>query len=201
MKKCSLCKTEKALSRFEKDNRKPSGYGSRCRTCRQNHNNPAWQQAYREHNREAERTRRRRNRKANATVETMKDKMRYGTEKVKARAAIRNAVQAGKVIKPHACEGCGDTLHLLHAHHEDYAKPFDVQWLCSICHGLVHRKNKGSLEVQNLREENSKLRAALGEALYALCINDYEDQQAVAAKLKPLLNEQYPPHSENSSEK
>lgn len=26
----------------------------------------------------------------------------------------------------------------LHAHHDDYSKPLEIQWLCTGCHGAVH---------------------------------------------------------------
>jgi len=53
---------------------------------------------------------------------------------------IGNALRSGKIKKPVSCEECAccDTLH---GHHDDYAKPLDVRWLCSICHAEWHDKN------------------------------------------------------------
>src|SRR3990167_10496865 len=59
------------------------------------------------------------------------------TQKERARQKLRYAVWTGKVIKPEYCERCAKK-GLLHGHHHDYSKPFEVQWLCSICHGLAH---------------------------------------------------------------
>lgn len=61
--------------------------------------------------------------------------------KVKARSVLRTAVWRGKVAKPTACPACGNTVppHRMHAHHDDYAKPLDVTWLCTACHGKEHR--------------------------------------------------------------
>src|SRR5438477_31914 len=49
--------------------------------------------------------------------------------KVAARAAVRNAVLAGKLIRPGACAHCGAACRPA-AHHPDYARPLDVVWLC-----------------------------------------------------------------------
>ena len=59
----------------------------------------------------------------------------------KRRAAVilNRAVKRGDVSKPKLCQGCG-WLGRLQGHHDDYSKPLDVEWLCSICHGLRHRK-------------------------------------------------------------
>ena len=60
--------------------------------------------------------------------------------KKKARAALRNAVVSGTVIKPKSCSRCGITDKPLHGHHFDYSKPLEVLWLCKKCHGLEHSK-------------------------------------------------------------
>ena len=56
---------------------------------------------------------------------------------------VRQAVTRGRIVKPSRCEGCGESVteaRLLHAHHRDYNKPFEVVWLCPACHGRAHRK-------------------------------------------------------------
>ncbi len=52
-------------------------------------------------------------------------------EKYKARAAVGNALRDGRLTKK-PCENCGDPK--VQAHHEDYARPLDVKWLCFKCH-------------------------------------------------------------------
>ena len=60
--------------------------------------------------------------------------------KLSARRKFRQAVVAGKIIKPNTCERCLSPVarHLLDGHHhKGYENPFDVQWLCRPCHSLV----------------------------------------------------------------
>lgn len=57
--------------------------------------------------------------------------------KDKARSLLNTALKSGKVIKL-PCEVCQNPKS--QAHHEDHNKPLEVIWLCSIHHGLRHRK-------------------------------------------------------------
>ena len=79
--------------------------------------------------------------------ESVRNWEKNNREKVRAHAALNYAIRTGKVIRPKSCILCGDTPPLgrdgrsqLHAHHEDYSKPFDVDWLCAFCHGNTRRK-------------------------------------------------------------
>lgn len=57
--------------------------------------------------------------------------------KVKARQAVKSAILSGKLIKPKRCSLCPATV--IQAHHHDYSKPLEVEWLCIICHTKKHR--------------------------------------------------------------
>jgi predicted Zn-ribbon and HTH transcriptional regulator len=61
-------------------------------------------------------------------------------EKNNAREKLHYAVKTGEVIKPGTCQQCGQTFsrEKLHAHHADYSRPLDVEWLCESCHSLNH---------------------------------------------------------------
>lgn len=66
--------------------------------------------------------------------------MRYyrrNPEKSKARNDFRNAIAAGKIIKPEICSMCKEKVKI-EGHHQDYSKPFDVIWLCKSCHWKFH---------------------------------------------------------------
>lgn len=50
------------------------------------------------------------------------------------------ADKRGKIIKPACCQGCGITTEKLERHHNDYNKIYEVEWLCTKCHGKRHRR-------------------------------------------------------------
>lgn len=52
----------------------------------------------------------------------------------RAHARVTYALARGRIHKT-PCEVCGKLK--TEAHHEDYAKPLDVNWLCRSCHKLV----------------------------------------------------------------
>lgn len=52
--------------------------------------------------------------------------------KYAARTAVGNAVRDGKLVRQ-PCRLCGSTTKV-QAHHHDYSKPLDVEWLCFRCH-------------------------------------------------------------------
>jgi len=70
-------------------------------------------------------------------VEAVKVFRQKNREKMRAWSAIGNAVLRGDIEKPLYCSSC-DAQEKLHAHHEDYSKPLEVEWLCHKCHMKVH---------------------------------------------------------------
>ena len=63
-------------------------------------------------------------------------KLKY-PERVKARTQVYGALRNGTLIKL-PCKVCDSPRS--HAHHQDYNKPLDVEWLCAKCHGMEHRR-------------------------------------------------------------
>jgi len=56
-------------------------------------------------------------------------------------SAVKNAIERNRLIRPEMCQRCGDKpsraidgRSKIHAHHHDYSKPLDVEWLCAKCH-------------------------------------------------------------------
>ena len=58
--------------------------------------------------------------------------------KINARAMIRNRVMRGTLARQQ-CGVCGKPD--AHAHHDDYANPLDVKWLCPQHHADLHRRH------------------------------------------------------------
>lgn len=51
----------------------------------------------------------------------------------RAQQAVRRAIKRGLLVRPDRCEKC-DVECKPDAHHEDYTRPLDVEWLCKPCH-------------------------------------------------------------------
>lgn len=58
---------------------------------------------------------------------------------VMCRLWVRRSIKAGH-MKKQVCEVCGEIK--VDAHHDDYAKPLDVRWLCRSHHREHHERNK-----------------------------------------------------------
>jgi len=61
--------------------------------------------------------------------------------KKKASNTVNNAVRDGKLTKPDVCEVCNLSAIKLNGHHDDYALPLIVRWLCNKCHVAWHKIN------------------------------------------------------------
>ena|SRR3990167_1092402 len=88
--------------------------------------------------READRNYQRRKRAENVGYKTKEYALykRKYPDKVRAHQALNRAVRSGK-IKRSPCVDCGST-HRIHGHHPDYSKPYEVIWLCPLCHKNYH---------------------------------------------------------------
>jgi len=142
---CTKCKVVKKPTEFAKDKRRLNGCVSECRKCQsarerklresRDHKLLTSQmlakRRFYEKNRESERIRCR-NYKRN-------HKKQRDPIKERARYAVWYAVKTGKIKKPQNCTKCMSTERI-HGHHHDYKKPLEIEWLCSLCHGVARRK-------------------------------------------------------------
>lgn len=83
------------------------------------------------------------------------DRVASEYEKTTARNDFHYAVMHGKIERLTSCQKCGadegekDGLGALDAHHEDYAEPLDVVYLCRSCHRRRHRLRNRSVPVED----------------------------------------------------
>lgn len=56
---------------------------------------------------------------------------------------VEAALKSGELVCPPACQACWKTYDQLEAHHDDYYKPLDVQWLCKKCHAKLSLVTNG----------------------------------------------------------
>lgn len=61
----------------------------------------------------------------------------HNAKRVAARQIVRMALRGG-ILTKQPCERCGALK--VEAHHEDYDKPLDVNWLCGPDHKRLHRE-------------------------------------------------------------
>lgn len=74
-----------------------------------------------------------------------------------AHTQLKRAIDKGLILKQNKCEICGKTNCNIEAHHYDYSKPLDVIWLCTECHGKVHRQyNKLELDIEQIKKNREE---------------------------------------------
>ena len=60
----------------------------------------------------------------------------------KAHRFVEKAIKKGWLIRPRVCSICSikRDKQAIYAHHEDYAKPAEVVWVCWLCHNNLHNE-------------------------------------------------------------
>lgn len=91
-------------------------------------------------------------------IEATKEYEKNNAEKIKAQRKIRRAILSGKLLRSKFCEICFKECKT-HGHHEDYAKPLEVIWMCPKCHLYHHQKYR--FHAERASEETSKEDAVL----------------------------------------
>lgn len=149
MKKCNICNKEKELTDFYKGH-------ARCKLCYiekvKKHRDDNYDYYSEYDKKRSNLPHRVEARLKYSQTEQGKEKSRKAKDKwsetnvIKKAAStmIGNAIRDGKIIKPNECSDCGKTGKI-HGHHDDYALPMVVRWLCSRCHRLWHKINGEAL--------------------------------------------------------
>lgn len=76
-----------------------------------------------------------RSKKAQEALRRYQDKYRRENPgPVLARRLLKLAEFLGYIHRPTTCQVCGEATRRLEAHHADYTRPLDVEWLCRRCH-------------------------------------------------------------------
>lgn len=121
MKSCVECGDEKPLDAFNRRADTPDGRQYQCRACAR-----ALARRWAQENPDRNCAKAARVRKQNP-------------EMVKAHSAVSNAIRRGDLVRPGCCSSCG-VADRIEAHHPDYSKPLEVEWLCQTCHTEAHRE-------------------------------------------------------------
>lgn len=136
-KRCAACDESKPTVEFHRNRTKKDGLATQCKKCaiaranKWQRDNPA------RHAENDKRSRQSRPDLFSARLGRYKEKY---PDKARAHKAVLDAVYTGRLVKPAACEDCGEATEKskLDGHHKDYAAKLDVEWLCRRCHGRLH---------------------------------------------------------------
>lgn len=125
---CTRCGEEKPLDAFGPRRKAPDGREARCRECNRD--------KQREYRRTAPPERLTPKRIA-ARRERVRRWNLENKEKKRAHKKVEVALENGSLIKPELCSRCARPGRI-EAHHHDYSKPLEVEWICAKCHRHEH---------------------------------------------------------------
>lgn len=130
---CFKCNIKKPLGEFYQHKRMADGYLNKCKDCSKKdvkRNRELNIGYYREYDKN------RGNRQHELYSKEYREKYPL---KYKAHNLVNNSIRDGKLFRE-PCENCGIS-ESVHAHHDDYAKPLNVRWLCAGHHKQWHEEN------------------------------------------------------------
>lgn len=132
-KKCFKCGKTKNLTEFYKNKGMADGHLNKCKTC-------AKEDSLRHRSKNLERIREydrnRGNRQDSCYIKSYRTKY---PNKYRAHNMVNNSIRDSKLFAE-PCEICGSSTEV-HAHHNDYAKPLNVRWLCPAHHSQWHAEH------------------------------------------------------------
>lgn len=138
MKACRNCRRVLPADAFARNSSRghPDGREARCKECRR-----AAERARYWKDHAATRARNNAYWRSRPDLVRAKGRRAYRTPGGRARLIVLEALRSGRLVRPKICSRCHEApkVGVVHGHHEDYARPIDVVWLCPDCHRLVHR--------------------------------------------------------------
>jgi hypothetical protein len=138
---CTNCGQAKTMDDFFKDARASDGCRSRCKSCERHRPRDAFKA------KEQDRRYHQRHPGAKALANQAYRRRYPGKGSgvpQPAHRLVHNALRRGELVKPQVCQGCGQPARL-DAHHDDYARPLAVRWLCRRCHAGRHAEVRHGL--------------------------------------------------------
>lgn len=135
MKSCFKCGAVKPLSEFYKHPRMADGHVNKCKVCNKKdvrENRELKHDYYIEYDRS-----RGGSRVDHGYTKAYREKY---PNKYSAHSKVAHAIRSGVLVRPSCCPKCGDSYSVV-AHHCDYLKPLDIEWLCEFCHKAWHKEN------------------------------------------------------------
>jgi len=132
-KDCFKCGESKPLSAFYKHNQMADGHVNKCKQCNKidvTENRKSKIEQYREYDRA---------RGSRQPPEYQKQYRAKFPNKYKAHGIVNRAIRAKKLHRE-PCMVCGTDENIV-AHHKDYAKPLNVDWMCQAHHVEWHQNN------------------------------------------------------------
>lgn len=131
MKRCFKCRVLLPLSEFYKHPMMADGHLGKCKTCAKRDVKENYV-ARREQYARYERKRNKKPERRAAAIIYQRNGRARNPERKLVRQIVTHAMRSGKLTRK-PCRICGSTKKI-QAHHPDYSRPLDVEWLCFVCH-------------------------------------------------------------------
>jgi hypothetical protein len=132
-KVCFKCKEKKDVEEFYRHAKMTDGRLGKCKDCTRDD-----VRKYRKENdsvREYDRRRYHENPERRQKIyDGIARRNKSHPEKRAAHQAVSNAVRDGRLHKPDKCSHCNVKNKRIEGHHEDYLRPLEVIWVCTLCH-------------------------------------------------------------------
>lgn len=136
-KRCFKCGETKSTAGFYRHPQTGDGLLGKCKDCTKRDVNSNYRKTWTDKVAYERRRWQRPERRRASTASLKRQKARNPT-KAKARNAVTNAIRDGRLVKQ-PCAKCRATKGI-QAHHHDYSKALEVEWLCRPCHLNEHGK-------------------------------------------------------------